>query len=151
MAFQETPTLEVVDRASDKATAKKRLKSAGETSYTIGVGQKIYESLKGTKMGELNNLARANALVAGTLKDDHNIDPEFVAQMDERFPLHRSTKATLDRMTRDLGKARKALTEEVEYQTVNGKIKKTSPAEIVTGKPFIHLSHKLRVNIMITF
>lgn len=134
VGFKEELTSDVIARASDSAGAEKSLKNAGEKLYTIGIGQKLYKEVVGTKMGESNNLVRLVDMITGQLADDDpNLDPSFVGEMDRRFPLHRSSAAALKRIMAGHKSIETSLNKEMDYRNVSNKKSETTPEQVAEG------------------
>ena len=60
MEATETTKAALIKGASSSTTSKRSLKGYPEVLYSIGLGQKMYKELHGSKGGEYNDLSRAN-------------------------------------------------------------------------------------------
>lgn len=129
VSIQERSRADLLKSASHAGTASKTLGNAPETLYTLGLGQKIYEKFKGTKLGEFNRLTRLNDMVMGKLTRDASVDPNFTKALDDRFPLRSGSLPTLKKLNSDHETIYKSIPEENDYLSSEGKRKKTSPIE----------------------
>ena len=127
MSIVETTKSKLIKGASSSATSKRTLDSYPDTLYTIGLGQKLYQELHGSKSGEFNNLNRVNEAAMGNLTDDASVDSGFMDAIETRFPSTNKVQSTFKRLNKQKKLVRNLLTKETTTVGKDGKVTKTDP------------------------
>jgi len=126
----ETTTSALKEGASNNETSERSLEGYPETVYTIGLGQKMYNELHGSKGGEYNDLSRANDAALGILEGDSKVADGFMGAIEDRFPLKNATKDAFIKINKQTKKIRKLLTKSTTAKGSDGKVTKSDPITV---------------------
>jgi len=130
VTYTKTSRSKLIKGASNSTTSKRSLEGYPKELYSIGLGQKLYNELHGSKAGEINSITRANDAAMGNLEGDPNVVDGFTEEMENRFPKTKATQSVFKTLNNQAKLIRNLLTEKSTTKGPNGKINKSDPVSI---------------------